>query len=165
MNPLLLLPLGFLVLGRTKRKSVRKTTFKTSGLKFSCNRIELVNKHKFKFYIKTIIQKYKNSENIRYIEDIEPLDLFRFVLKNLDRSCYKSLENKTFYPERQKFVCMILFTLIIDMLASLSLNKELFLKDYYEYEIEDIYYYLDFDDEDIEKFNYILEEFYIQCFY
>lgn len=159
MLSLWLLPLGFLLLTQNKSRKSPKAISAASGLKFSCERIEVVNKTQVNVYIDDLIHRFRRAKKVSRVEDLNILDVFQFIVSNLNKLCYSRLENRTF-SERQKMVCMLLFTLVFNRMASLSKDANKFFENFEDYEQEEIWHYLDFTEEDYSQiFPKVLEDF------
>ncbi|MCB0486663.1 MAG: hypothetical protein KDC47_10745, partial [Flavobacteriaceae bacterium] len=64
MLSLWLLPLGFLLLTQNKSRKSPKAISAASGLKFSCERIEVVNKTQADAYIDDLINRFRKVEKV-----------------------------------------------------------------------------------------------------
>jgi len=159
MLSLWLLPLGFLILTQKKSRRTPKAIAAATGLKFSCERIEVVNKTQVSVYIDDLINRFRKAKKISRVEDLNILDVFQFVVSNLNKICYSRLENRTF-SERTKMVAMLLFTLVFNRMATLSKDQNKFFENFEDYEQEEIWHYLDFTEEDYSiTFPKVLEDF------
>lgn len=159
MLSLWLLPLGFLLLAKNKSRRPPKALSSESGIVFTCNKIEIVNKAKANSYIDSLILQFRKAKNVKLVDDLDTLDVFQFVVSNLNKLCYNRLENKTF-SDRQKMASMLLFTVVFNRMSFLVKNKDEFFEHFYDYERDEIWYYLDFTEEDYEStFLQVLEDF------
>lgn len=148
MLPLWLLPLGFFALSRGRTVKYKKPVNSNTGLIFSCSKIEILNKQAAYKTIDFLIESFKKNKKISNLEQ-KTIDIFDFILKSLDKCCYKKMKNGTL-SQKEKVIVSLLFIMIFNRL-SYFVNKNRLI---YEFETKDytiLMYLLNLteDDEDI----------------
>lgn len=148
MLPLWLLPLGFFALSRGRTVKYKKPVNSNTGLIFSCSKIEILNKQTAYKSIDLLIESFRRNKKISNLEQ-KTIEIFDFILKSLDKCCYKKMKNGTL-SQKEKVIVSLLFIIIFNRLFNFVNQNRLL----YEFETKDhtiLIYLLDLteDDEDI----------------